>query len=92
MKKMAASNVFIAGMGGLGVEIGPPSLFPSTFVFFPHHFLPAKNVALAGVKSLTIQDDVSASFLDLSTQFFLSQASIGKNRAEVSVRRFSSRA
>lgn len=68
MKKMAASDVLISGMGGLGVEI-------------------AKNVVLAGVKSVTIHDTQPASWSDLSSQFFLREDDIGKNRAEVTLPR-----
>lgn len=49
MRKMAKSNVLIAGMGGLGIEI-------------------AKNVVLAGVKSVTIQDTEKTTWSDLSSQ------------------------
>ncbi|GAK67598.1 ubiquitin activating enzyme [Moesziomyces antarcticus] len=52
MKRMAASNVLVVGLRGLGAEI-------------------AKNVALAGVKSITIFDPTPVSISDLSTQFFL---------------------
>ncbi|CCF48756.1 hypothetical protein NDA11_005592 [Ustilago hordei] len=63
MKRMAASNVLVLGLGGLGAEI-------------------AKNVALAGVKSITIFDPTPVSISDLSTQFFLrpEDASAGKRR------------
>lgn len=44
----------------------------------------AKNVALAGVKSLSLYDREPVSIQDLSTQFFLSEADIGKQRAAVS--------
>lgn len=44
----------------------------------------AKNVALAGVKSLTLQDDKPIELEDLSTQFFFTEADIGKPRDEVS--------
>ncbi|KAG0664172.1 E1 ubiquitin-activating protein [Monosporozyma unispora] len=44
----------------------------------------AKNVALAGVKSLTLQDNKSIEIEDLSTQFFFTEADIGKPRDEVS--------
>ncbi|OCF60450.1 ubiquitin-activating enzyme E1 [Kwoniella mangroviensis CBS 10435] len=64
MKKMAASNVLIVGMKGLGVEI-------------------AKNVALAGVKTVTIYDPAPTEIADLGTQFFLREEDIGKPRAEV---------
>ncbi|XP_062579325.1 ubiquitin-like modifier-activating enzyme 1 isoform X2 [Saccostrea cucullata] len=64
MRRMANSNVLIAGMKGLGVEI-------------------AKNVVLGGVKSVTIQDTENTDWNDLSSQFFLGEKDIGKNRAEV---------
>jgi len=41
----------------------------------------AKNIVLAGVKSVTIHDNQSVSYDDLSTQFFLQEQDIGKNRA-----------
>lgn len=43
----------------------------------------AKNVVLGGVKSVTVHDTNSVKLEDLSSQYFLSEASIGKNRAEV---------
>jgi ubiquitin-activating enzyme E1 len=43
----------------------------------------AKNIVLMGVASLTIHDTQNVSYHDLSSQFFLSEADIGKNRAEV---------
>ena len=63
MKRMAASNVLVVGLRGLGAEI-------------------AKNVALAGVKSITIFDPTPVSISDLSTQFFLrpQDASAGTRR------------
>jgi len=44
----------------------------------------AKNVVLGGVKSVTIHDQGNVSWADLSSQFFLREEDIGKNRAEVS--------
>ena len=44
----------------------------------------AKNVALAGVKSLTLHDPAAIELQDLSTQFFFNEIDVGKNRAEVS--------
>lgn len=44
----------------------------------------AKNIVLAGVKSVTIHDPCSVSYDDLSTQFFLNEKDIGKNRAACS--------
>lgn len=49
MRRMAAANVLIAGMRGLGVEI-------------------AKNVILSGVKSVTVQDEGTTVWADLSSQ------------------------
>ncbi|KAF8742413.1 hypothetical protein AX14_004632 [Amanita brunnescens Koide BX004] len=68
MKKMAASNVLIVGMQGLGVEI-------------------AKNVVLAGVKSVTIYDPEPVRVQDLSSQFFLRKEDIGKPRAAATLPR-----
>ena len=47
----------------------------------------AKNIALAGVKSLTLFDPEPAAVSDLSSQFFLHPADIGKPRASVTVPR-----
>ncbi|KAE9037621.1 Ubiquitin-like modifier-activating enzyme 1 [Phytophthora rubi] len=47
----------------------------------------AKNVILAGVKSVTLHDDAPATKLDLASQFYLSEADIGKSRAAVSVKK-----
>ena len=41
----------------------------------------SKNVILAGVKSLTVHDTGVATVTDLSSQYYLSQQHIGKNRA-----------
>lgn len=41
----------------------------------------AKNVALAGVKALTLYDPTPASLGDLSSQFYLTTDDIGKPRA-----------
>eukprot|EP00040_Diaphanoeca_grandis_P004025 m.26770 g.26770 ORF g.26770 m.26770 type:complete len:1008 (+) comp15539_c0_seq2:94-3117(+) len=47
----------------------------------------AKNVALGGVKGLSIYDPENVVLEDLSAQFFLREADVGKNRAEVSAPR-----
>ncbi|KAF2645604.1 ubiquitin-activating enzyme E1 [Massarina eburnea CBS 473.64] len=70
MKRMGKSNVLVAGLRGLGVEI-------------------AKNIALAGVKSLTLYDPKPAALQDLSSQFFLHPEDVGKPRASVTVPRVS---
>lgn len=44
----------------------------------------AKNIILAGVKSVALFDDKNVSFTDLSAQFYLSESDIGRNRAAVS--------
>ncbi|KAK3073152.1 E1 ubiquitin-activating protein [Teratosphaeriaceae sp. CCFEE 6253] len=70
MKKMGSSNVLVAGLRGVGVEI-------------------AKNIALAGVKSLTLWDPKPARIEDLSSQFFLHPEDVGKPRAKVTAPRVS---
>lgn len=44
----------------------------------------AKNVALAGVKSLSLYDPQPITIQDLSTQFFFDESDVGKQRATVS--------
>ncbi|TFY80751.1 hypothetical protein EWM64_g3261 [Hericium alpestre] len=68
MKRMAASNVLIVGLEGLGVEI-------------------AKNIVLAGVKSVTLFDPEPVRIQDLSSQFFLREDDVGKPRAEATHKR-----
>ncbi|XP_036389161.1 ubiquitin-like modifier-activating enzyme 1 [Megalops cyprinoides] len=45
----------------------------------------AKNIILAGVKSVTIQDEGLTQWADLSSQFYLGESSVGQNRAECSL-------
>ncbi|KAL9579253.1 MAG: hypothetical protein Q9203_006775 [Teloschistes exilis] len=47
----------------------------------------AKNIALAGVKSLTLHDPEPAAISDLSSQFFLHPEDVGKPRADVTAPR-----
>ncbi|XP_015262892.1 PREDICTED: LOW QUALITY PROTEIN: ubiquitin-like modifier-activating enzyme 7 [Gekko japonicus] len=47
----------------------------------------AKNIVLAGVKSVTVHDQHDAQWSDLSSQFFLSEEDVGQNRAVVSQHR-----
>ena len=47
----------------------------------------AKNVALAGVKSLTLYDPAPATIADLSSQFFLHPEDVGKPRDQVTAPR-----
>lgn len=44
----------------------------------------AKNITLAGIKSLTVNDHEKATWLDLSTNFYLKSEHVknGSNRAE----------
>jgi ubiquitin-activating enzyme E1 len=49
----------------------------------------AKNIALAGVKSLTLYDPNPATVSDLSAQFFLHPEDVGKPRAAATVPRVS---
>ncbi|KAI9374170.1 hypothetical protein BJX61DRAFT_342693 [Aspergillus egyptiacus] len=50
----------------------------------------AKNLVLAGIGSLTIIDDAMATEEDLGAQFFLSEASLGQNRAQAAAAAVSS--
>lgn len=45
----------------------------------------AKNVILTGVKSCTLLDNTPARFVDLASQFFITEKDIGKPRAKVSL-------
>ena len=49
----------------------------------------AKNIALAGVKSLTLHDPIPAAIADLSSQFFLRENDVGKPRDQATVARVS---
>lgn len=44
----------------------------------------AKNVILAGVKNVTLHDQKKCTLADLSSQFYLTEATVGQNRAEAS--------
>ena len=67
MKRMAASNVLIVGMSGLGVEIGGDcSCSTPKCMLKPSS--EAKNLVLAGVKSVTIFDPEPVKVSDLSSQ------------------------
>lgn len=46
----------------------------------------AKNVILGGVKSVTLHDQAACTVNDLSSQFYLTESDIGKNRAEASLK------
>ncbi|XP_016388112.1 ubiquitin-like modifier-activating enzyme 1 [Sinocyclocheilus rhinocerous] len=50
----------------------------------------AKNVILAGVRSVTIQDEGVVEWRDLSSQFYLKEADLGQNRALCSEKQLSS--
>uniref|UniRef100_A0A2A4K8C9 E1 ubiquitin-activating enzyme n=1 Tax=Heliothis virescens TaxID=7102 RepID=A0A2A4K8C9_HELVI len=49
----------------------------------------AKNVILGGVKSVTLHDERTCTIADLSSQFYLSEKSIGQNRALASCEQLS---
>lgn len=49
----------------------------------------AKNVILGGVKSVTLHDERTCTVADLSSQFYLSEAVIGQNRALASCEQLS---
>jgi ubiquitin-activating enzyme E1 len=41
----------------------------------------AKNVILTGFKRVTIQDTKATTIIDLSSQFYLTESDLGRNRA-----------
>lgn len=49
----------------------------------------AKNVILGGVKSVTLHDNAITKISDLGSQFYLTEADIGKNRAAACCQRLS---
>mmetsp|Transcript_13958 Transcript_13958/g.17541 ORF Transcript_13958/g.17541 Transcript_13958/m.17541 type:complete len:1022 (+) Transcript_13958:91-3156(+) len=49
----------------------------------------AKNIILAGVKSVSLLDIEPTSYLDLSSQFYLSEQDIGRPRAEACLQKLS---
>lgn len=49
----------------------------------------AKNIILGGVKSVTLHDERNCTVKDLSSQFYLSKSSVGKNRAESCIKSLS---
>ena len=61
-KRIQDTNIFISGIGGLGLEI-------------------AKNLILSGVKSIMLHDLCDTTIYDLSSQYFLSNKDLKKNRA-----------
>ncbi|GJN33501.1 hypothetical protein PR202_gb22110 [Eleusine coracana subsp. coracana] len=79
MRRLFASDVLVSGLNGLGAEIGLISHIETeqpTSCYFA-----AKNLALAGVKSVTLHDVKNVETWDLSSNFFLSEQDIGNNRA-----------
>ncbi|GMP27267.1 hypothetical protein CsSME_00003335 [Camellia sinensis var. sinensis] len=46
-----------------------------------------KNLLLAGVKSVTLHDEVTVELWDLSSNFIFSENDVGKNRALASVQK-----
>jgi hypothetical protein len=66
-----------------------PSPFPFLRLSSPSRPLdtPAKNVCLAGVKSVTLYDPAPVAKSDLGTQFFLRKEDVGRPRAQVTVPR-----
>ena len=49
--------------------------------------LVAKNLVLAGVKSVTLHDEGTVELWDLSSNFIFSENDVGKNRALASVQK-----
>lgn len=60
-------------------EFLPPFLVSTIYFLI---ICAAKNVILAGLKSVTLHDRAEVSLRDLGAQFYLSESDIGRNRAE----------
>ena len=58
-----------------------PNPRPVEFMFLLASHLAAKNVILAGIKSVTLHDTETVILPHLSAQFYLSESDVGKNRA-----------
>lgn len=67
MKKMSVAHVLVVGLKGLGVEIGELEAERLDLDWWLISTA-AKNVILAGVKSVTLYDKTPASISDLSAQ------------------------
>lgn len=52
-----------------------------------HLFFAAKNLVLAGVKSVTLHDVGTVELWDMSSNFIFSENDVGKNRALASVQK-----
>ena len=52
-----------------------------------HEFL-AKNIILAGVKTIAIYDNEPVAIRDMTSNFYITEEDIGKPRAEVGMSRF----
>ena len=79
--KISSARVLISGMGPLGIVSSSPHV-PTKGPHLRAVQEVAKNVCLAGVSSLTIHDTRACTPQDLGGNFYLSQASVGLNRAE----------
>lgn len=53
----------------------------------PFFFFAAKNLVLAGVKSVTLHDVGTVELWDMSSNFIFSENDVGKNRALASVQK-----
>lgn len=51
------------------------------------YILAAKNLILAGVKSVTLHDEGTVELWDLSSNFIFSESDVGKNRALASLQK-----
>ncbi|THG16640.1 hypothetical protein TEA_022825 [Camellia sinensis var. sinensis] len=78
-RRLSASNVLISGINWLGAEID--------FDTMGHVHLAAKNLVLAGIKSVTLHDEGIVELWDLSSNFIFSKDDVGKNRALASVQK-----
>lgn len=87
MHKLSKADVLLSGLGGLGVEIGMYCNTSTPYTSGLTYNNIAKNVILAGPRSITLHDTKLATLNDLSSQFYIQEQDVGKNRALVSTPR-----
>lgn len=91
MEAMQLSRVLVLGLGSLGVEIGkssPSSVLPVDRSLICFLFKSAaKDVCLAGVRSVTLYDPGLVEIRDLGSNCFLRDDDVGKPRAQAVVDR-----
>ena len=76
MRRLSDSCVYLCGLGGVGVEVGN-----GTFLLMTYQYLHvAKNLVLAGVKSLILDDSSICTAEDMASQFYVHPEHVSKKK------------